>query len=100
MFNRFPIKPQVMASDDDNPRAGSHARTVPKKKAGGVGSRTQYRSRRKPTNSQTEDTDVKQQAVSSSDKWSLEGKTNKQISKKIKQLSESRDYWKERTELD
>ena len=34
--------------------------------------------------------------VSNTEKWSLEGKSKKQIARKIKQLSDNRDYWKDR----
>ena len=68
---------------------------MPKRKAGGIGSRTLRGSSAKSnihrTASPIASTTVKDHPAVQ--QWDLEGKTNSQIRKKIKQLTQSRDQW-------
>ena len=79
----------------------THQRTLPKQRAGGVGSRrldgSTAKSRKQASNSSVNN-GPRNESTDNKIEWSPEGKTNRDIKKKFKQLSDSRDNWKSKFE--
>ena len=80
----------------------THQRTLPKRKTCGVGN-CLVRPRRIQSTTHSVETGIERaapailnEASAISNSWTCDGKTPKQIQKKVKQLTESRDQWKER----